>query len=198
MFGSFGRTSIPKIKAERKKELLEVLQVENTRKSEEAKKATAYCRYWINTYEGFFEWNEKRWARWQRVVIIGGVVATLFGAITLPESWITLLRLQGFGWVRGVPAAIVTIAAGFLGSFTYREDAVRHWVTLNSLWNELAKYQGQAEPYNENEADDTSLFLNNICKIVEGELQGWRMLVMGQKTEQKSGGETELKTNLPK
>jgi hypothetical protein len=183
MFGLFGESRIAKIKAERKKELLGVLQSENTRKSDEAKKATAYCNYWISFYEGLFGWNEKRWLWWQRVVIIGGVVATLAGAITLPENWISHSQLETFGWLRGVPAAIVTIAAGYLSSFTYREDAVRHWLTLNNLWNELAKYQGQAKPYDENEVEDTSLFLNTICNIVEGELRDWRALVINQKTE---------------
>src|SRR5229473_1706043 len=84
------------------------------RSSEEAKKAIAYCQCCIHTYEDWFEWNEARWLGWQKVVIIGGVIATLAGVITIPEKWLWWLsEPQSFGWIRGVPAAIVTIAAGY-------------------------------------------------------------------------------------
>jgi hypothetical protein len=129
------------------------------RTSEESKKAIAYCEWCIAEYEAWFEYNEARWIRWQRVTIIGGVVATLAGVITIPDIWVTWVpNPQSFSWVRGVPAAIVTIAASFLGSFNYREDAVRHELTANALWNELAKYQTVAEPYDKGELKDTSLF----------------------------------------
>jgi hypothetical protein len=72
---------------------------------------------------------------------------------------------------------IVTIAAGFLGSFNYKEDAVRHELTANALWNEFAKYQSRAEPYNGEESDDTSAFMNNVCRIVDSELRNWSALV---------------------
>jgi Protein of unknown function (DUF4231) len=140
-----------------------------------------YCEHCICEYEDWFDWNEARWIWWQRVVIIGGVVATLAGAVSVPREWISWIPdPHSLAWVRGVPAAIVTIAAGYLSSFTYRDDAVRHEVTAQSLWNELVRYQGRAEPYNKKEEQDTSLFLNTICKIVESESQNWSALVMGK------------------
>ena len=158
---------------------------ENVRSSLEAKKAIAYCEYCILTYEEWFELNEKRWMWWQKVVIVGGVVATLSGVISIPPSWSSLLPgLESFRWLRGVPAGIVTIAAGLMSSFTYREDAVRHELTANALWNELAKYQGRAEPYNKtDEREDTSAFLNNICKLVDTELHAWSALVVENRPE---------------
>ena len=103
-----------------------------------AKKAIAYCDLCIKEYEGWFEWNETRWIFLQRTIIIGGVVATLAGVITIPDSWAESIPwIKSFGWVRGVPAGIVTIAAGFLSSFTYREDAVRHESTATALWSKI-------------------------------------------------------------
>jgi Protein of unknown function (DUF4231) len=163
----------------------------NQRDSDEAKKAIAYCESCIIEYEGWFKWNEGRWLRWQRVVIIGGVVATLAGVVSLPPSWTAQFGdLAWLGWLRGVPAAIVTIAAGFLSSFTYREDAVRHELTQNALWSELIKFQGKADPYNKGEAPDTSLFINRVCRIVEGELQSWSALVGGSRKEADNPGAT--------
>jgi hypothetical protein len=51
------------------------------------------------------------------------------------------------------------------------------------LWNELARYLGKAEPYNKTEAEDTSAFINTICRIVDAELRGWRTLVVGDQNE---------------
>src|SRR5262245_29301410 len=101
-----------------------LLAVDGSRKSPDAKNAIAYCEYCIRDYEYWFTRNQRKWLLWQKVVIIGGVVATLAGVITLPEGWVS--GLESFAWVRGVPAALVTIAAGFLSSFTYRDDAVRN------------------------------------------------------------------------
>jgi hypothetical protein len=86
-------------------------------------------------------------------------------------------------WLRGVPAAIVTVAASFLGSFSYKEDAVRQGVTRNALWNELAKYLGHAAPYNKAEPEDTSVFLNNVALIVDSELNSWSTLVRGDRAD---------------
>ena len=109
------------------------------------------------------------------------MVATLTGAASLPVSWIAWIpEPQSLARLRGVPAAIVTIAAGYLSSFTYRDDAVRHELTATALWNELVKYQGRAAPYNKNEIDDTSAFLNVVCKIVELESYNWSALVLGK------------------
>jgi hypothetical protein len=117
----------------------QLLADETSRPSEASKKAIAFCELCISEYEGWFDWNETRWLRWQKVIIIGGVVATLAGVITLPDDW-TLPFMKSLGWLRGVPAGLVTIAAGYLGSFTYREDAVRHEMTAGLLWIELAKF----------------------------------------------------------
>jgi hypothetical protein len=151
------------------------------RTSPEAKKAIAYCEYCILEYEKLFEDNEAKWYFWQTVVILGGVVATFAGVATIPESWIAAFHVKDFGWLRGIPAGIVTIAAGLLSSFTYREDTVRFEVTGNILSNELVKYLGKAEPYNGDETNDTSKFVNRICELVEIELNGWRAVVGGDR-----------------
>jgi len=158
--------------------------VENTRSSLEAQRAILYCESVIGDYEQLYDWNEARWLGWQRVAIVAGVVATLAGVITLPASWLTWIPEPGsLSWLRGVPAAIATIATSYLSSFTYREDAVRDEVTSAALWSELTKYLVKAEPYNKNEADDTSTFINVTCRIVEAELHSWRTLVVGDQTE---------------
>jgi hypothetical protein len=173
-----------KEKKERAAALTEIILKQGTteRSSEESKKAVAYCELCMTEYDDWFGWNEARWLRWQKVTIIGGVVATLAGVITIPTDWLTP-TLQSFSWVRALPAAVATIAASYLGSFNYREDAVRHEITANALWNELAKFQARAAPYNIAEAKDTSAFMLNVCQLVEAELRSWGALVMGGHTE---------------
>jgi hypothetical protein len=165
MFG-MGRSRRKKKDAERKKKLREILlkQAESTRASANAQAAIVYCDSCIDEYEELFDWNELRWVCWQQVIIVGGVVATLAGVITIPEKWLWWTsQPHSLAWLRGVPAAIVTIAAGYLSNFTYREDAVRQEITAEALWNELAKYIGKAEPYNKgSEQDDSSAFLNTV------------------------------------
>src|SRR5262249_21601959 len=146
------------------KELNDALQasVKDTRPSNQAEAAIAYCNFCIETYEDWYRW-ESRWIFYQCVVVVGGVVATLAGVITFPRAWLFWLTNDphAFSWLRGIPAAVVTIAAGFLSSFTYREDAVRHELTAQALRNELVKFQSHAKPYNtSDEAKDTSEFLN--------------------------------------
>jgi hypothetical protein len=187
MFAVFRREPAKGESAEARAEKLRNIvlkQGSNERASEESQKAIAYCEWCISEYEGWFDYNETRWLRWQKITIIGGVIATLAGVITVPEHWLAWAPdLQSFSWVRGVPAAIATIAASYLGSFNYREDAVRHELTANALWNELAKYQARAEPYNNGESKDTSAFLTNVCRLVESELHSWSALVRGRNTE---------------
>jgi hypothetical protein len=91
---------------------------------------------------------------------MGGVIATLAGVVTVPPAWIDWApSLHSLYWLRSVPAAIATIAASYLGSFNYREDAVRHEITGNALWNEMARFQSCAAPYNnKTEEEDTSRF----------------------------------------
>jgi hypothetical protein len=159
---------------------------EGGRSSEEAKKAIAYCQLCMDEYEWWFNWNEKKWLRWQKVTIWGGVIATLAGVVTVPSAWMEWApSLHSLYWLRSVPAAIATIAAGYLGSFNYREDAVRHEITGNALWNEMARFQSCAAPYNnKTEAEDTNLFTNTICLIVESELRSWGALVRGNRPEE--------------
>jgi hypothetical protein len=171
-----------------------LLANDQARQSESAKKAIEFCELCIDEYEAWADFNEARWSRWQKVVIIGGVVATLAGVITLPDAWI-LPFMASFGWLRGVPAAVVTIAAGYLSSFTYREDTVRHEMTAGFLWIELAKFQTHATPYNKTEEQDISAFVNNIGRLVENELLGWRALVQGIKRE--NGAAPEGKDEVP-
>jgi hypothetical protein len=180
MFGG-GRAARRKKDGERKEKLKQTLlkQAETTRASDGARAAIAYCDSSIDEYEEFFEWNESRWVWWQQIIIVGGAVATLAGVITVPERWLWWISdPQSLAWLRGVPAAIVTVAAGYLSNFTYREDAVRHELTAETLLIELAKYIGKAEPYNKGaEQDDTSAFLNTVCLLVETESRNWSALV---------------------
>jgi hypothetical protein len=176
MFGRFRRSHARERAAEARAEALRTIilkQGDNQRGSEETKKAIAYCEWCISEYESWFDWNEGRWLLWQKITIIGGVVATLAGVVSIPPDW------HSFSWLRGVPAAVVTIAASYLGSFSYKEDAVRHELTANALWNELAKFQTCAQPYDIDEASDRSLFLKNVCRLVETELHSWSTLVRG-------------------
>src|SRR5262245_19418393 len=132
---------------ERDQELRRTL-LEGGRSSPDAKQAIAFCERQLNDYEHLYEFNERRWFLWQRLVIVGGVVATLAGVVTIPDAWLWWLpHPELFGWLRGVPAGIVTIASAFLSSFTFREDAVRNEVTANALWNELIRFQAHASPY---------------------------------------------------
>jgi hypothetical protein len=177
-----------------KKQVLRELLLtgDGSRDSESAKKAIAYCDLCIKEYEGWFELNEARWRFFQKVIIIGGVVATLAGVMTLPDSWIESFPwIKSFGWVRGVPAGIVTIAAGYLSSFTYREDAVRHELTATALWSELARFQSHAKPYDKSDAEDASAFTNNLCRLVELETHNWSAVVMGNKADIDSRAESK-------
>ena len=167
---------------------------ENHRKSEEARRAIAYCRRNIVEYEEWFRRNHSRWMLWQTIAIVAGVVATLAGVVHIPLSTECVKTYCGqfwesFSWVRGVPAAIATIAAGMLASFSYRDDAVRHEMTANALWNELTKYLSRAEPYNgQEEVKDTSTFLNNVCRLVNSELRGWSAVVKGTHSANRARG----------
>ena len=147
MFTIFTRSRAKSDEREKRVEELRAILLasqQGKRGSEEAKKAIAYCEYCIRTYESWFDWNESKWFLWQRVVIVGGVVATLAGVMSVPPEWIWWISdPEPLGWLRGVPAAVVTIAAGFLGSFTYREDAVRHELTANALWNGISEVSGR-------------------------------------------------------
>jgi hypothetical protein len=169
---------------------------EENRKSDKAKKAIVYCEYCISEYEEWFEINETKWLRWQKVAIISGVVATLVATITIPAEWIkSYPDLDYFGWIRGIPAAIATVATAFLSSFMYREDAVRHELTVNALWNELAKFICHAKPYDNDKDDkddtDTSTFTNAVCRLVETEVTSWGALVRGSRDAEKPPEKTE-------
>ena len=186
MFG-FSRKQDKKTKEEAEALSAILLKSDNTRKSEQAKAAIAYCEFCIKEYEDWFEWNEAKWLLWQRVVIIGGVIATLAGVITITDAWLPESSgWRSFGWLRGVPAGLVTIAAGYLSSFTYSEDAVRQELTASALWSELAKYQAHEKPYDVDEEEATSLFINNIAKLVENETHSWNALVMGNNNDNKA------------
>jgi len=154
----------------------------DARPSDQAKKAIAYCKYCIFDYEDLFEYNHARWFFWQAVVLVGGVVATLAGIMTIPPEWVSWLpHPEMFAWVRGVPAGFVTIASGLLSSFTYKEDAVRHEMTANALWNELAKFQSHTTPYDKSEETDVSLFVNNVCSLVDREVKDWVALATSKR-----------------
>lgn len=174
---------------ERAEEFRNILLTNSTsRESEAAKKAVTFCEWSIEEYEGWFTLNKSKWLRWQTVVIIGGVVATLAGVITIPDDWVPQ-ALKSFGWLRGVPAGLVTIASGFLSSFTYKEDAVRHEMTAGFLWIELVRFQTHASPYDKGKSEDTSTFVNNVSRLIEGELRGWSAVVQGNKPAQNGAAE---------
>jgi hypothetical protein len=163
-----------------RKQLEEIsLGGEETRKSAEAKKAIAYCRLCVSQYDDWFEWNEQRWVVWQTVVIVGGVIATLAALIDVPEPW------KPWTWLRAVPAALAAIAGGLLSSFTYREDCVRQELTGIALQNELVKFVAKAAPYDGDEPEATSLFINNVGHVLEIEGRDWRSVVMGSEFDKR-------------
>src|ERR1700754_5162371 len=113
MFGFDRRRRAKDRKSDAREQELRRMLLEEGRSSPAAKQAIAFCEMQITEYEHLYEFNEQRWVLWQRIVIVGGVVATLAGVITLPKAWLGWLdEPELFGWVRGVPAGIVTIAAG--------------------------------------------------------------------------------------
>jgi hypothetical protein len=140
------------------------------RKSPEALLAIAYCEKEISEYRSWFRWNEFRWVVFQHAAIIMGVLATVFSAVSVEQTswWVSYLP-----WLRVITAAAATISAGLIGSFNYREDAVRHEMTGNALNGELAKYKTRASPYNKSEAEDTSVFTNAIVDIINSEQRDW-------------------------
>jgi hypothetical protein len=163
----------------REDELWKALLQGEARSSEEARRAITYCKDFVDTYDGLYQDNEVRWIFWQRVMIVGGVVATICGVVPIPHDW-----ADSFGWIRGLPAGLITIAAGFLSSFTYKEDAVRHEVTSTALYNELVKFLCNAKPYDaEKDSDDVSAFLDAVSQLVDSELETWSTQVI-------SGGST--------
>jgi hypothetical protein len=58
---------------------------DKTRKSDGAKIAINFCEDCIKEYQEWFEFNDKRWSLYQGAIIVGGAVATLAGAVTLPR-----------------------------------------------------------------------------------------------------------------
>jgi hypothetical protein len=156
-----------------------------SRPSEEAKTAVAYCVMCINEYQDLFDWNESKWFRYQRVTIYAGVIATLVGVVTvpIPDNWAAWKPLfESLSWMRGIPAAVATVAASLLAAFNYREDAVRSELTGTALWNELVKFKACAEPYNVNEERDTSVFMNSVCGLVDADLRNWSAQVKSVST----------------
>lgn len=154
--------------------------------SEIEKIAISYCHMCINDYESWFNLNHRRWIFWQSIAIVFGVIATISGAmdfklITTLFKEINPQIVDSLSWIRGIPAAVATVASGLLASFTYKEDAIRHEASANALWNELAKFQTRAAPYNTNESGSvdgcTDKFINNICSIIEKENNEWKFIM---------------------
>jgi len=145
-----------------------------------AQEAISFCDKEINEYNEWYELNEKRWMLLQTVAIVAGVIATLAGVISfpIPKDWTTAPLLESLSWVRGIPAAIGTIATGLLGSFSYREDAVRHELTKETLRQEKIRFITRSSPYNKHDDIDTSTFVNKICTIVDSEARAWDKQVL--------------------
>ncbi|MDR3468217.1 MAG: DUF4231 domain-containing protein [Xanthobacteraceae bacterium] len=188
MFGFTSETRRQESQRKERQEQLRKLLLTQTpnekgRSSDYSKKAIAYCEYCISEYEEWFEFNEGRWITWQKIAIIAGVVATLVATISFPRAWIPDEFEPYWGIVRAIPAAAATIATGFLSSFMYKEDAVRHELTSNALWNELAKFLVHAKPYNDKDGEevDVRVFTSTICRLVETEVNSWGALVRGQR-----------------
>jgi hypothetical protein len=184
---------------ERQEQLYAIICKEgiSERASAESSKAIAFCQARAAEYNYWWELNESNWYFWQGTAIIAGVLATIAGAISIPDElqaavpWLS----PSMPFIRSLLAALATAAAGYLGSFTYREDAVRHKLTEEKLWNELAKYQTRAAPYNKAEAKDTSLFVNNVCRLVGSELEDWSTLVGSNRPDSCEGSEAVASTS---
>jgi Protein of unknown function (DUF4231) len=146
--------------------------------------AIKFCQRQIREYRSWFKHNERRWIFWQSLTIVMGVIATIAGSVTIdiPNDWTWWgPLLKSLSWTRGIPAGIATIAAGMVGSFTFREDAVRHEMTRNALAGELAKFVAGAEPYSKHDDTDRSAFLGAVCHIIEAEQRNWSELVKSSK-----------------
>jgi hypothetical protein len=159
--------------AQQREEALESLLLAEGEKhsSQEAKEAIAYWQLCRGDYERLSKQSERCWKLLQGTVIIFGVVATFAGAVSIPQAW------DWLGWIRGVPAAIVTIAAGILSSFSCRENATRYEVIATDLWNELARFKTGAAPYQKHdEAENAGAFVDNVCRLVGAEVREWSVL----------------------
>jgi hypothetical protein len=187
VFGSFESDRAKK--ARQREEALEaVLLAEGkTDSSEKAKKAIAYWQLCRSDYERLSKQNETRWLLFQGAVVFFSVVATIFGVI-IPDS---------LAWIRSIPAAIVTIAAGFLSSFAYRENAIRYEVVATDLWNQLAQFRTGAAPYDKDEDKNTSAFVNAVCRLVGDEVRKWSVLVKDGRAGVPSPQEPEATHSSP-
>jgi len=128
--------------------------------------AIAYCLEEIQFYEDEGRSNNRRWVIWQYVVISFGSLATLVAAVpNIPDK---------FSMLRGLPAAIATIAAAVLGVYNYKAETIRKGATHDALRGELIRFVSSAEPYGKEEKANIALFVSRIRSIIQGELQAWR------------------------
>ena len=138
--------------------------------------AIEYCISEIIFYEDAGVGNRRRWKIWQYIVIIFGSLATLAATVnTIPSqfgapAWIN----EWLGLFRAVPAAIATIAASIMSVYNYKAEHVRQGATHDALNGELVKFRSRAQPYDKCANKNVSLFVSNIRRIVQNELQIWQ------------------------
>jgi hypothetical protein len=157
-----------------------------TYRDEEA--ALRYCQSEIDSYGNVSNKNLVRWRRNQIITIIFGAIATITAGVDLgPYSHL--------GWLRGIPAAISTMAASFLTGFNYRSDALRQGGTVDALRGELARYRSGATPYTGQ--NKVSVFMANVREIIETEQRNRRMQYTSEKPEDQGdqGATGEIPSN---
>ena len=104
--------------------------------------AIRYCISEILFYEDAGVANRRRWKFWQYSAIALGSLATIIG--TMPDSAFEFVRAVSgadaisayAGWVRGVPAALATVATTILGVHNFKSEHVRYGLTHDALQGE--------------------------------------------------------------
>ncbi len=145
--------------------------------------AIKYCISEILFYEDAGVANRRRWKFWQYSAIALGSLATIIG--TMPDSAFEFVRAVSgadaisayAGWVRGVPAALATVATTILGVYNFKSEHVRYGLTHDALQGELALFLCRATPYDRDDDPGStrlSKFMQNIRTIIRGELALWR------------------------
>ena len=143
--------------------------------------AVAFVRTQIDYYDEIFTINHGRWRFWQTIIIVCGAIGTLASAVTIAPAWLPAWA-QGLGWLRSVPVAITSIAAGFSGSYRYQSEAIRQSITADALRSELASFLAGAAPYDKAGGESVSELMGRARVILAAERGAW-----GAQSDSKSG-----------
>jgi hypothetical protein len=157
-----------------------LLEHGEVRSSNEAKKALAYCQLCISEYDHLWWRDGWLWTVCLTITIGGGIVGAFAGIVPIPQGW------ESYGWMRGIPAALVAAAAAAMTGFGFRENAIRFEQASEALWHELVRFQTLSAPYNKGEPEDTSAFVNKICDLIDIEVHNWGTFMAENSSEPKA------------